>query len=510
MTKKQNLCTVLDRQDNVGVAIKALEAGQSLGSVEATAGEAVPAGHKVALHDIKAGERILKYGQVIAEATEAIPAGAHVHVHNARMLDYSRDYAHGSEVPNVEFIPADQVASFKGYLRPNGRVGTRNFVGIVTTVNCSATVAKMAAEELNREGVTAEYPNVDGVLPIIHGSGCGMASNGEAFDQLQRTLWGFASHPNFAGIVLIGLGCEALQISFILEAFGLKEGDLLRCFTIQEEGGSRKAIDAVKGAVKEMLPAANQAERSDQPISELTLALQCGGSDGYSGLTANPALGVASDLLVASGGTTILSETPEIYGAEHLLTRRAISQEVGEKLVDRIRWWEDYTSKLGGELDNNPSPGNKRGGLTTILEKSLGAVAKGGRSPLMGVYKYGQTVTTKGFNFMDSPGYDPCAITGQVAAGANVICFTTGRGSVYGNKPVPSIKLATNSTMYEHMEGDMDVNCGVIVSEGTSVEEVGQQILDKIISVASGSRSKSELNGFGDCEFVPWNIGAVM
>lgn len=489
-------CTILDPQDNVGIVLK------DTGSI--------PAGHKIALQQIMTGERVIKYGQVIAEATQDIPAGAHIHVHNARMIDFNRNYIYGSDVKNVEYTPLPNIPTFQGYRRSNGRVGTRNFIGIVTTVNCSATVAKLAAEELKRDVTSAEFANIDGILPIIHGSGCGMASNGEAFDMLQRTLWGFASHPNFAGIVMVGLGCEAMQISYLLEKYNLKEGELLRHFTIQNEGGTRKAIDAVKDAVRDMLPQANKAERSTQSVSELTLALQCGGSDGYSGLTANPALGSASDLLVANGGTAILSETPEIYGAEHLLTKRAINQNVGDKLIERIRWWEDYTSKLGGELNNNPSPGNKAGGLTTILEKSLGAVAKGGRSPLMGVYEYGETVTTKGLNFMDSPGYDPCSITGQVASGANLICFTTGRGSVYGNKPVPSVKLATNSRMYNKMESDMDIDCGVIVSDGKSVEEVGQKIFEKIISVASGNKSKSELNGFGDCEFVPWNIGAVM
>jgi len=489
-------CTVLDQQDNVGITLK--DTGT------------IPAGHKISLKSIKAGERIYKFGQVIAEATQNIPKGAHVHVHNARMIDFDREYAFGSEVRNVEFASPSETPTFDGYLRENGRVGTRNFIGIVTTVNCSATVAKHAAEELNRDAALSDFSNIDGILPVIHGSGCGMGTNGDAFEMLQRTLWGFASHPNFAGIVFVGLGCEAMQISFLLEKYGLKESDLLRHFTIQNEGGTRKTIDAIKGVVREMLPLANKAERNPQPVSELTLALQCGGSDGYSGLTANPALGNASDLLITNGGTAILSETPEIYGAEHLLVRRAVTQDVGDKLIERIHWWEDYTSKLGGELDNNPSPGNKAGGLTTILEKSLGAVAKGGRSPLMGVYEYGEKITTKGFNFMDSPGYDPCAITGQVASGANIICFTTGRGSVYGNKPVPSIKLATNSKMFDHMESDMDVNCGTIVSDGKSVEEVGQEIFDKIIAVASGTRSKSELNGFGDCEFVPWNIGAVM
>ena len=337
-----------------------------------------------------------------------------------------------------------------------------------------------------------------------------MAGAGEGYANLQRTLWGFARHPNFGGVLMAGLGCEVNQIDFLLEAYGLERGPRFRTMTIQETGGTRKTVERGIAMIEEMLPEADKAERRPLPASHLTLALQCGGSDAYSGITANPALGAAVDLLVRHGGTAILSETPEIYGAEHLLTRRAASLEIADKLIERIRWWEDYTARNGGQMDNNPSPGNKAGGLTTILEKSLGAAAKGGTTNLMGVYRYAETVSAKGFVFMDSPGYDPCSVTGQVAAGANVVCFTTGRGSVFGCKPSPSIKLATNSAMYRRMEEDMDIDCGVVLGEGVSIEDLGERIFQRILAVASGARTKSEALGFGDDEFVPWQIGAVM
>ena len=337
-----------------------------------------------------------------------------------------------------------------------------------------------------------------------------MATYGDGYENLLRTLWGFAGHPNFAGVLLVGLGCEAMQIDFLLDAYGLKRGESLQTMNIQDAGGLAKTVDWGSGLIKDMLPAANMAVRETCPASEITLALQCGGSDAYSGMTANPSLGAAVDLLVRHGGTGILAETPEIYGAEHLLTRRAVSREVGEKLIDRIKWWEAYTERNGGAMNNNPSPGNKAGGLTTILEKSLGAFAKGGTSNLCGVYRYGEPVDTKGFVFMDSPGYDPCSITGEVASGANVVCFTTGRGSVYGCKPAPSLKLATNSEMYNRLSDDMDINCGVVIDEGVSIADMGERIFNRVIEVASGDQTKSEAQGLGDHEFIPWQVGAVM
>jgi altronate hydrolase len=376
-------------------------------------------------------------------------------------------------------------------------------------VNCSATAARYIARAFDAEAL-ADYPNVDGVVACVHGTGCCLADDGEGFANLQRTLWGFARHANFGGVLLAGLGCEVNQIDFLLEAYGLERGPGLRTLTIQDTGGTRKTVERGIAMLREMLPEANKVERQPLPASELTLALQCGGSDGYSGITANPALGAAVDRLVRHGGTAILSETPEIYGAEHLLTRRAVSPEVADKLIERIRWWEDYTAKNGGQMDNNPTPGNKAGGLTTILEKSLGAAAKGGTTNLCGVYRYAEPVDSKGFVFMDSPGYDPCSITGQVASGANLVCFTTGRGSVYGCKPAPSIKLSTNTPMYRRMDEDMDINCGVVLDEGVTIDALGEAIFRRILEVASGSPSKSEALGFGDEEFVPWQVGAVM
>ena len=388
-------------------------------------------------------------------------------------------------------------------------MGTRNYIAVLTTVNCSATVAKMVARHFDTAALAA-YPNVDGVAAFTHGTGCGMALDGEGYAILQRTLRGYAVHPNFAGVLLIGLGCEAAQISFLMDAYGLKDSPTFHHMTIQGTGGTRKTVEEGIKRVEAMLPLANQARREKVSCEHLTVALQCGGSDGYSGITANPALGAAVDLLVRQGGTGVLAETPEVYGAEHLLTRRADSPEVAEKLMGRIRWWEDYTARHGGSMDNNPSPGNKAGGLTTILEKSLGAVAKGGTTNLMGVYEYAEPITAKGFVFMDSPGYDPVSITGEVASGANLVCFTTGRGSVFGYKPAPSIKLATNTPMYERMEEDMDIDCGAILSAGLTVEEMGARVFELMLEVASGRESKSEALGFGDNEFNPWVIGAVM
>ena len=393
---------------------------------------------------------------------------------------------------------------------PNaGRVATRNYIGILSTVNCSATVARGIADWFTRERL-AEFPNVDGVVALTHGSGCGMDTHGDGMKILRRTLGGYAKHPNFAGVLIIGLGCEANQISALLGAEALTESPLLRTFSIQDTGGTAKTIAMGVSMIREMLPHANQVTREPVPASHITVGLQCGGSDGYSGITANPALGAAVDLLVRHGGTAILSETPEIYGAEHLLTRRAVSREVGEKLVARIKWWEEYTEREKGEMNNNPSPGNKAGGLTTILEKSLGAVAKGGTTNLVDVVEYAQPVTTKGFVYMDTPGYDPVSATGQVAGGANLIVFTTGRGSAYGCAPAPSLKLSTNTPLWIKQEEDIDLNAGTIVDGNESVAEVGEKLFALMLATCSGTKSKSELHGYGQSEFIPWYLGAVM
>ncbi len=493
--------------DNVVVAVDAIEAGASVEGVSAKA--RVPRGHKMATLPIAKGQPILKFGQIIGFASSDVAPGEWVHEHNVEMHAFERDYRFAQDARTEDVLPVDRQATFQGFRRANGKVGTRNYIAILTSVNCSATVVRFMAEEINRSGILADYPNIDGVIPLVQGGGCALDVKGEGYEILKRTQWGYATNPNVGGVVMVGLGCEGFQIPRWKEAYGVSESDTFRTMTIQETGGTRKTVAAGVEAIKAMLPIANAVTRETCPASELMLALQCGGSDGYSGITANPALGAAVDMLVRHGGTAILSETPEIYGAEHLLTRRAANREIGEKLVSMIHWWEDYTARNKMEMNNNPSPGNKLGGLTTILEKSLGAAAKGGTTTLTGVYHYAEPVDAKGFVYMDTPGYDPVSATGQVAGGANVLAFTTGRGSAYGCKPTPSIKLATNSEIYRRMIDDMDIDCGDIL-EGVTIEEKGREIFDMILRVASGERSKSEQLGYGDAEFVPWTVGATM
>jgi altronate hydrolase len=512
MLTSVSLTVRLHPQDDVVIARQQLVSGTLLRDEQVTIVGLIPPGHKVATRAIAQGEPVKRYNQIIGFASRPIRPGEQVHLNNLAMGEFTRDYAFGTEVKPTQY--ATETATFMGIVRPDGRVATRNYIGILSTVNCSATVVRAIADHFRTDregrGVLADTPNIDGVVALSHGTGCGMGSTGEPIDVLRRTLGGYARHANFAGVLVIGLGCESNQISSLFGAQNLKENDLLRTFSIQDSGGTRKAIAQGVAQVKEMLAVANNVHRESVPASHLLLGLQCGGSDGYSGITANPALGRAVDLLVQHGGTAILSETPEIYGAEHLLTRRAVSREVGEKLIARIKWWEDYTARTGGEMNNNPSPGNKAGGLTTILEKSLGAVAKGGTTNLVAVYEYAEPVTAKGFVFMDTPGYDPVSATGQVAGGANMICFTTGRGSAYGCAPSPSLKLATNTALWNRQEEDIDINCGEIVDGNTTVNEVGERFFQMILETASGKKSKSELHGYGQSEFVPWQLGPVM
>ncbi|MEZ5853799.1 MAG: altronate dehydratase family protein [Hyphomicrobiaceae bacterium] len=497
----------LNAKDNIIVAVDAIPAGITVRSVPAAA--RIPKGHKMASGPIAKGQPVLKFGQIIGFATEDIQPGTHVHTHNCAFAAFERDYAFAEGARTETILPVEQQATFEGFRRQSGKCGTRNYIGVVTSVNCSATVARFIAEAVTKSGVLADHPTIDGVIPLVHSTGCGIDSDGETFEVLKRTTWGYASNPNMAGVLVVGLGCEGFQIARMKDAYGLVESDTFRTMTIQDTGGTKKTIAAGVEAIANMLPIAGRAKRETLPASELVWALQCGGSDGYSGITANVALGAAVDTLVRHGGTAVLAETPEIYGAEHLLTRRARNKEVGEKLVDVIKWWEDYTQRARMSMDNNPSPGNKLGGLTTILEKSLGAAAKGGTTTLNAVYRYAEPITEKGFVFMDTPGYDPVSATGQVAGGCNVLAFTTGRGSAYGCKPTPSFKLATNSDIYQRMIDDMDINCGDIV-DGVSIEEKGAEIFDFLLRTASGARTKSEELGYGDAEYVPWVIGATM
>jgi altronate hydrolase len=507
-------------QDNIAVVTRPIPAGTQFDGL--TVPNRVNMGHKLALKPIKKGDAVYKYGQIIGFASKDIAPGDWVHVHNVAADAFERDYAFCKDCPPRTL--ATETRTFEGYDRGPVRAepfryGTRNYIAVISTVNCSAHTSKYITQRFHTTDLLKKFPNVDGVIAITHKAGCAMQYDGADHRQLDRTLAGFARHANIAAYILVGLGCETGQAMHLIKGEQLTQlgvngkaapvADAPITLTIQDCGGISKTVDAGVKAIAELLPRVNDIKRVTLPAKHLILGTNCGGSDGNSGVTANPALGVASDLLVAQGGISIIGETPEIYGAEHILTRRAVSREVGEKLVERIKWWEWYTGIFGTEINNNPSPGNKEGGLTTIYEKSLGAIAKGGSSAMVDVVHYAEPVKEKGFIVMDTPGYDPVSMTGIVAGGANVCVFTTGRGSVFGCKPSPSLKIATNSPLYHHMIDDMDINAGVIL-EGTPVEAVGQQIFEEILAVASGKKTKSEINGVGEEEFAPWAIGPTL
>ena len=505
----------LHPEDNVVVALQHLEAGMSIsgGSEQTEPVEMIRPGHKMASRPISAGETIVKYGQPIGMAQEDIAAGAWVHVHNVANIERTQNYEKATQIPPDPEPITDR--TFMGYRRADGKAGTRNYLAVISNVNCSATVAKYIARRFD-ESLLVDYPQVDGVVAFTHGEGCGMEYNGQKHQMLARVLGGIARHPNIGAYLIVGLGCEQSTIGYLLDTQQLLQiGGTQQhssgppVLSMQDVGGTLKTVEAGVAKLVELLPQANDVQREPIPASEIMLGTECGGSDGNSGITANPALGVASDLLVACGGTSILAETPEIYGAEHLLTVKARSEEVADKLLDRMKWWEWYAGVFDGGMDNNPTVGNKEGGLTTIVEKSLGAVAKGGSTALVDVYQYAEQVTKRGFVIMDTPGFDPPSVTGMVAGGANVVVFTTGRGSCFGCKPTPSIKVATNTTMYERMIDDMDINAGQVL-EGKSVDQLGREMFDEILEVASGKQTKSEQHGIGDEEFVPWTVGAQL
>ena len=498
----------LHANDNVLVARAPLALGQEIAALALRVRAQVPAGHKIAARRIVAGEPVKKYDTVIGAATRDIEAGEHVHTHNIAIIDFDRDPGFGEDVRPVDYVPEAERATFMGIVRPDGRVATRNFVGLISSVNCSATVIKQIAAHFTPERL-APYPNVDGVVAFAQTSGCGMSSPSEHFDVLRRTIAGYARHPNLAAVLIVGLGCERNQVGELVASQGLETGDRLRTYVMQDTGGTRATIAEGIRAIESMLPAANDIRRVPVPASHLKIGLECGGSDGFSGITANPALGAAMDILVRHGGTAILSETPEIHGVEFMLTRRAVSPEVGQKLLDRLAWWENYTRGHNGQFNGVVGPGNQAGGLANIFEKSLGSAMKGGTTPLQAVYEYAEPIDKAGFVFMDSPGYDPVASTGQIASGANLICFTTGRGSMFGSKPAPTIKLASNTPMYTRLEDDMDINCGLVLDGELDVPQMGERIFRQILRHASGDKTKSELLGLGDHEFVPWHMGIV-
>lgn len=500
----------LHGSDNVLIVREALSLGRQvqLGDTIVRVRAQVPAGHKIAARAIARGEAIRKYDTVIGRAARDIEAGDHVHTHNIELIDFERDPGFGLDVRPIDYVPQAERATFMGIVRPDGRVATRNFIGILASVNCSSTVIKNIAGWFTPERL-ADYPNVDGVVAFAQTSGCGMSSPSEHFDILRRTIAGYARHPNLAGVLIVGLGCERNQVSDLMNSQGLETDESMRTLVMQDSGGTRATIEAGIAAIQGMLPEASRIERQPVSASHLKIGLECGGSDGFSGISANPALGAAMDILVRHGGTAILSETPEIHGVEYMLTRRAVTPEVGQKLLDRLAWWERYTHGHNGQFNGVVGPGNQLGGLANIFEKSLGSAMKGGTTPLQAVYEYAEPIDKSGFVFMDSPGYDPVAVTGQIASGANMICFTTGRGSMFGSKPAPTIKLASNTPMFARLREDMDVNCGLVIDGERTVEEMGQDIFEHILQAASGQRTKSELLGLGDHEFVPWHMGIV-
>lgn len=498
----------LHSNDNVLIAKRPLALGEKLATWHLKTRAQVPAGHKIAATDIAKGARILKYNTEIGVATRDIAAGEHVHGHNLALAEFYHDPAFGADVQPVEVLSEAQQARFMGYVRPDGRVGTRNFIGLFSSVNCSATVIHKIAAHFTPERLTA-YPNIDGVVAFAQTTGCGMASPSPHFDLLRRTIAGYVRHPNLVGALIVGLGCERNQVADLVASQELRASQLMQTLVMQEVGGTRATIEAGIAAVESMLSAANGVQRSSVPASHLSIGLECGGSDGFSGITCNPALGAAMDILVKHGGTAILSETPEIHGVEHMLTRRAISPEVGQKLLDKLAWWSDYTRGTNVQFNGVVGHGNQQGGLANIFEKSLGSAMKAGSTPLQAFYEYAEPIAHKGFVFMDSPGYDPVAVTGQIASGANLICFTTGRGSMFGSRPAPTIKLASNTAMYTRLEEDMDINCGLILDGEVSVQEMGQRIFEDLLRHASGQKTKSELLGLGDHEFVPWHLGVV-
>lgn len=506
------VAVLLDPNDAVAIAKQPLVPRTILrtASGDIRVNQMIPPGHKVALRAIDEGGEVRRYGQIIGFATKPIAPGDHVHSQNLSVGDgLELDYAPCSEYRPVEIVPEAERRTFMGFRRKDGRVGTRNYVAILASVNCSSSATERIADYFRDPEVMKDYPNVDGVIPLATKGGCGSHYGSSDLHVLQRTMAGIVDHPNVAGYVILSLGCEVNQPTDMIESTSLGNGHQPTVLTIQQDGGFAKTVEAGIEAVKKILPIANQATREPVPASELMVALQCGGSDGWSGVTANPGLGRAADEIVRQGGTVVLGETTEVYGGEHLLTRRAKNPQVAQDLIDRIHWWERYTAMFGASIDNNPAPGNKLGGLTTIYEKSLGAIAKAGNTPLNQVAGYGERVTEKGFVHMDTPGYDPVSVTGQVAGGCNIVVFTTGRGSAFGFKPSPSIKIATNSTLYANQEPDMDINAGRVL-DGISLDELGQEIFEKILAVASGERSKSELAGVGEEEYNPWILGAML
>jgi altronate hydrolase len=467
---------------------------------------AVPAGHKVALADLPAGTEVRRAGLPIGVTFAPVAAGAHVHVHNLG-LDGHRPGGGGPRAGAVS-PPNATGARFLGYPRADGRAGTRNLLVVMATVNCAATVVRRIAQVFRARHPAGSLPGIDGLVALTHPQGCSVRADGPGMAVLRRTMAGHAHHPNAAGTLVVGLGCEDNSIASFLAAAGLVPGPRLAALSIQDTGGTAETV-ARGVAVLEEMAARLACPRVPVPAAQLTVGLQCGGSDGFSGISANPALGGAVDRLVGEGGTALLSETPEVHGAEDLLLGRAATPDIAQALIDRLAWWAQAAAADGGSFASNPSPGNIAGGVTTILEKSLGAVAKGGRTALAEVTGYAERPTARGLVFMDSPGYDPVSATGQVAAGANLIAFTTGRGSCFGAALAPTLKLSSTSDLARRMPGDIDIDCGGVLTGAETPGALADRILAAFLATASGAQTASERQGYGEDEFLPWTPGLI-
>ena len=499
---EENAVILLNGNDNVAIARVPLSPGQRItaGKADIASSDSVLPGHKIALGNIRAGEPIRRYGEVIGLARCDIAAGQHIHEHNLVYQELEPTFDGTAPVSTH----TASTRSFEGYKREDGRIGTRNYIAVVAASNCAAHTVSLI--ERHFEGRTLP-PHVDGVVSFPHGDGCAQAI-GPDTQQLQRTLEGVLDHPNVAAAVILGLGCEVNQIDHYLGRKSEYASKNLVGLTLQDSGGTRRAVEQATRDIERLLEQTAGLKRTPVPASALVLGLNCGGSDSFSGITANPALGYCSDLIVREGGTVVLAETTEIFGAEHTLLRRAKDEQTARKLLGCIQYYKDYLRQFGGSFNDNPSPGNKKGGLTNIVEKSLGAVAKAGTTTLEDVVGYGERIRSHGFVFMNTPGYDPASLAGLAAGGVNLIAFTTGRGSAIGFPTIPTLKISSNSDTFRRMPDNMDINAGTVADGTATVEEVGKEIFESLLRIASGEKTKAEI--LGHHEFVPWKIGPTL
>jgi altronate hydrolase len=450
---------------------------------------AVPAGHRFATRDIDAGEFVLQYGQPIGTSLGIREGDLISHDNMTDDVPVVRDLPEDLRTPPPVYIPERERATFRGFRRRDGRVGTRNFVLIVPTSMCASHEAQqisLMAEFLHYS--RERYANVDGVVAIPHNKGCG-CQDGSTIDVMLRTLSNYADHPNVGGVVLMDLGCEKTNLERVEKYLLNREKAFdkpVAKIGIQEVGGTQAAIERGLREVELMLPEVNRAVREEVSVSELVMGVKCGGSDGFSGISANPSLGRAADTLVRSGGTVLITEVPEFCGAEHIIARRAKDAATGRDVYRVIDWYKDYASKFGAVLNQNPSPGNVAGGLLNITIKSLGAMSKAGTTRVEGVVDYAETPKARGLHLMQGPGYDQESTPGLVAAGATVVVFTTGRGTTIGNAIAPVVKLASNSAVFERMSRDIDLSAGGVIDGTETIDEVGARVFEHVRRVASG------------------------